>query len=214
MRQSTKPRMRVQLKPQKRNPDRTSVYINGKYVFGVDKETIERLGYFTKSEISDTELDKLFYEAERTQARNYAFRLLTYRMRTKKEMQDRLQSREYSERVIINVMDELERLSLLDDKKFAETFARDRLNFGLKGKRMIFAELLKKGIDNKNVKSVLADIGEENEEEACLTLIKKYANRYRNLSLSEKKQKYYGLLTRRGFSYPIIKKALKIESEE
>ncbi|MBS4015162.1 MAG: RecX family transcriptional regulator [Candidatus Latescibacteria bacterium] len=206
--------MRVQLKPQKRNPERTSVYINGKFCFGVDKETLERLGYFTKSEISDTELKKLFYEAERTQARNYAFRLLSYRMRTRKEMQDRLRRREYSDQVKKDVMDELEKLGLLDDRKFAETFARDRLNYRLKGRRMISAELIKRGIDNKNIKTALADITEENEEEACKQLIRKYSNRYRNLSLSEKKQKYYGLLTRRGFSYPIIKKALKLESEE
>jgi regulatory protein len=206
--------MRVQLKPQKRNPDRTSVYINGRFCFGVDKETLERLDYFTKSEISDTELEKLLYEAERTQARNYAFRLLSYRMRTEKEMHDRLQRRKFSEPVKKDVMEELEKLGLLDDQKFAETFARDRLNFGLKGKRMIFAELVKRGIDNKNIKNVLADITEESEEEACIQLIRKYGNRYRNLSLSEKKQKYYGLLTRRGFSYAVIKKALKLESEE
>jgi regulatory protein len=205
--------MRVQLKPQRKNPDRTSVYLDGKYAFSVDKTTLARLGHFTETEISQTELDKLFYEAEKTKARNYAFLLLSYRMRAKKELEDRLRRREYSDRVIQDLMDELETLGLIDDKKFAEAFTQDRLSFGLKGKRLIFAELIKRGVGNTNIKTALSAIEEEKEQEICKRLIEKYSNRYRKLPWNEKKQKFYALLTRRGFSYPIIKKALKIEDE-
>lgn len=206
--------MRVQLKPQKRNPDRTSVYLNGKFIFGVDRETLERLSYFTKSELSDAELRKLIYEAERTQARNYALRLLSFRMRTKKELHDRLQRREFSEPVKKDVLDELEKLGLLDDQKFVESFIRDRLNFGLKGKRMIFAELVKKGVDNNHIKAMLGEISEQDEEEACKKLIQKYSKRYQHLAAGDKKQRLFGLLNRHGFSYSVIKRALRIEETE
>ncbi len=206
--------MRVQLKPQKRNPDRTSVYLNGRFCVGVDRETLERLGYFTRTDLSQTELEKLLFGAERTQARNYAFRLLSYRMRSRKEMTDKLARREFSESVKKDVMAELENLGLVDDEKFAQSFARDRLSFGLKGKQMIFAELKKKGIDNQHIKTVLAGFDPSSEEEACKKLILKYSNRYRKFSLRERKQKYYGLLSRRGFSYSVIKKALQIEDTE
>ncbi len=205
--------MRVQLKPQRKNPNRTSIYLDGKYAFSVDKETLARMGHFTDTEISQTELDKLLNEAEKNKARNYVFRLLSYRMRTKKELVDRLHRREYSDMVIQDLINELEKMKLIDDKKFAEIFAQDRLNFGGKGKKIIFSELFKKGINNQDIKNALADIKTEKEEDICKRLIEKYSNRYRNLSLNEKKKRFYGLLTRRGFSYPVIKKVLKINDE-
>ncbi|MEO0075424.1 MAG: RecX family transcriptional regulator [candidate division WOR-3 bacterium] len=205
--------MRVQLKPQRRNPDRTSVFIDGKYAFSVDKETLKRMGYFTEAEISEDELDKLLYETERTQARNYAFRLLSYRMRTSKEIKERLMKRKYSEIVIQDVLAELNSLGLIDDEKFAENFVRDRLNFALKGKQMIFAELIKKGINEEVIKNALKSISDQQEESACLKLIRKYEPRYRNLAKIKRQQRIYSLLNRRGFSYATIKKVLKLNEE-
>jgi regulatory protein len=212
-RKAKKKRMRVNLKPQRKNPERTSVYINGRYAFSVDKETLAHLGLYEQEEISKPEFDKLIYEAEKQKAKDYAFRLLTYRMRSIKELESRLQRKEFSGLIISDVMKELETLGLIDDKKFAQAFASDKLNLGLKGKRLIFVELIKKGIDAPEIKNVLNNIEESQEQEVCKRLIQKYGNRYRKLPAGEKKQKLYALLTRRGFSYPTIKNALKIEDE-
>lgn len=205
--------MKVSLKPQRKNPERTSVYINGRYTFSVDKKTLSQLGLYEQQEISKPEFDKLFYEAEKQKAKDYAFRLLSFRMRAKKEMENRLQRKEFSESVISDVITELESLGLINDNKFAQAFVSDRLNLSLKGKRLIFAELIKKGVANQNIKSALNEINESQEQEACKRLIQKFENRYRRFSVNEKKQKLYALLTRRGFSYPIIKEALKIDDQ-
>ena len=206
--------MKVSLKPQRKNPERTSVYINGRYAFSVDKKTLSQLGLYEQQEISKPELDKLIYEAEKQKAKDYAFRLLSFRMRARKEMENRLQRKEFTESVISDVIKELESLGLINDNKFAQAFVSDRLNLGLKGKRLIFAELIKKGVINQNIKSALNEISESQEQEVCKRLIQKFENRYKSLPEYEKKQKLYALLTRRGFSYPIIKKALKIEEQE
>jgi len=206
--------MKVSLKPQRKNPERTSVYINGRYAFSVDKKTLSQLGLYEQQEISKPELDKLIYETEKQKAKDYAFRLLSYRMRARKEMIGRLQRKEFSDTVISDVMKELETLGLIDDEKFALAFASDKLRLGLKGKRLIFAELIKKGIDRPEIENALNAIDELKEQEACKILIQKYHNRYRGLSVFDKKQRLYALLTRRGFSYPIIKETLKIENNE
>ena len=206
--------MQVNLKPQRKNPERTSVYINGRFAFGVDKETLIRLGLYEEQEISKPELDKLIYEAEKQKAKEYAFRLLNFRMRSRIEMTARLQRREFSQEIISAVINDLEKIGLIDDEKFAQAFASDRLNLALKGKRLIFAELIKKGIDNSEIKTILSQIDVSKEEDACAALIQKYNNRYQRFSPTEKKQKLYALLTRRGFSYPIIKKVLSIKEDE
>lgn len=206
--------MRVSLKPQRKNPERTSVYINGKFAFGVDKETLIRLGLFEQQEISKSDFDKLIYEAEKKKAKDYAFRLLNYRMRTFKEMTDRLKQKQFSSEIVSDVIKDLKTMGLVDDKKFALAFASDRMNLSLKGKRLILAELIKRGIDQSDIKDVLNSWDELKEQDACMRLVKKYYNRYQRLPEIKKKQRLYALLTRRGFSYPIIKNALKITEDE
>lgn len=202
--------MKVKLKPQRKNPERTSIYINDKYAFSVDKETLSLLGLYDKQEISQKELDKLIYQVEKQKAKNYAYRLLTYRMRTEKELVTRLRSKNFADNIINDVINDLKKLKLVDDNKFALSFATDRLQLALKGKRLIFAELIKKGIADTDAKSILNQINHTQEQSACQRLIEKYQHRYRKLSPLEKKQRLYGLLVRRGFSYPIIKSVLNI----
>jgi regulatory protein len=206
--------MRVNLKPQRKNPERTSIYINGRYAFSVDKETLLRLGLYEQQEISKTELDTLIYDAEKQKAKDYAYRLLKYRMRSRKELETRLRRKEFSSMIISDVIKSLENANLINDEQFARAFTSDRVNLGLKGKRLIFAELIKKGIDVPLIKNALNNVDETKEQDAIKRLIEKYTNRYRKLPLNEKKQKLYALLTRRGFSYPVIKGALKIEENE
>lgn len=206
--------MRVNLRPQRKNPERTSVYINGKFAFGVDKETLIRLKLYEAQEISKSELDKLVYEAEKQKAKEYALRLLNYRMRTEKEMIDRLKRKEFSNEIVSEVIKELKTIGLIDDKKFAQAFVSDRISLNLKGKRLIFTELVKRGVDQLEIKDALNSFNESKEQEACKRLIEKYQNRYLRLSEIKKKQRLYALLTRRGFSYPIIKNALKITEDE
>ncbi|MCX7785727.1 MAG: RecX family transcriptional regulator [candidate division WOR-3 bacterium] len=204
--------MKISLRPQRKNPERTSIYINGKYAFSVDKDTLAQLSLYDKQEITKRELEHLLFESEKQKCKDYAYLLLSYRMRTKKEIEDRLRHKDFSPSIIKDVMTELENQGLIDDRKFAQAFARDRINFSLKGKHLIFAELRKKGISQQDIESVLNDPEIINGEESALKrIIEKYQNRYKKYPLQERKQKFYTLLTRRGFSYPMIKKVLKIE---
>ena len=206
--------MRVNLKPQRKNPERTSIYINGRYAFSVDKETLLRLGLYEQQEISKTELDTLIYDAEKQKAKDYAFLLLKYRMRSRKELETRMQRKEFSSMIISDVIKDLENSGLVNDEQFARAFTSDRLNLGLKGKRLIFVELIKKGVEVSLIKHALNSVDEIKEQDAIKRLVEKYTNRYQKLPLYEKKQKLYALLTRRGFSYPAIKNALKITEQE
>lgn len=206
--------MKISLRPQRKNPERTSIYINGKYAFSVDKDTLSQLRLYDKQEITKSELQNLLGQSEKQKCKDYAYLLLSYRMRTKKEMEQRLVAKDFSFSVIKEVIKDLEKQGLIDDQKFAQSFAHDRINFSLKGKHLIFAELRKKGIDRKDIVSVLNDPEiVEGEENALKRIIAKYQNRYKKLPFPERKQKFYALLTRRGFSYPSIKKVLKLEED-
>jgi regulatory protein len=187
---------------QKRKENRFSLYINGSFAAGLSAETVTKLHLSEGKEIDPEQLQKAIFEEEQQRARDYAFRLLSFRARSQKEILGRLKNRGYPEAVIDSIIQELKNSNLIDDKKFAIMFAQDRLNLAKKGKRVIFAELLRKGVPKPDVEEALKKIN--NEIEVAKKLIEKYKNRYARLEPKKRKKKLYDLLLRRGFTFKTI----------
>lgn len=199
----------TKLLPQKRRQNRFSLYINGSFATGVSAETVARLKLFEGKEIDSAELQSTIFQEECQKAMNYALRLLSFRLRSEKELLERLKNQGYSELVINNTMTELKKANLIDDNKFALMFAQDRLNLAKKGKRVIYAELLRKGIAKSDIEQVLKKINGD-EANIAKTLIEKYAKRYQKLEPEKRKKRLYDLLLRRGFTFKTIEAVLGV----
>jgi regulatory protein len=197
----------TKLSRQKRKENRFSLFIDGSFAAGLSAETVTRLHLSEGKEIDPEQLQKAIFEEERQRALNYAFRLLSYRGRSQKEILERLKNHGYSESVINATMEEVKNAGLIDDKKFAVMFAQDRLNLAKKGKRVIFIELLRKGVPKSDVEEALKKINDETE--VAKKLIEKYKNRYARLEPKKRKKKLYDLLLRRGFTFKTIEDIMR-----
>ena len=82
---------------------------------------------------------------ELAKAKNAVFRLLKYRSRSRKELQDRLRHKKFSENTINQAIVYFDSLDLIDDQAFAVNWLNSRLSRPL-GLRRIFFELKRKGI--------------------------------------------------------------------
>ncbi len=73
----------------------------------------------------------------------------------------------------------------------------------------------KKGIKDETIEKVLKEYFEDEEEELNLAknLLEKRKKRYENLDKNVAKRRMMSFLLRRGFSYEIVKQALKIEEQ-
>ena len=135
---------------------------------------------------------------ELKKAKNLAFRLLKYRNRSEKEIVNRLKGRKISKEVIEQVITKLKSLSLLDDRKFAESWIRERIRKGY-GLLKIKSELKEKGIRQDLLEDLLEDF---NKDEWVLLQIKKLAQKkikkYNKIDLNIKR-KILSYLVRRGF---------------
>ena len=126
-----------------------------------------------------------------------AFRLLTYRPRSEKEIRVRL-GRKFSSETISGVMLKLREMHLIDDAAFAEYWKEKREARGSCSKGLVCAELRQKGIEREMIASVTSDIDEdENAYRAASgkasTLLKEgYEPFHRKLS---------AFLYRKGFRY-------------
>lgn len=127
-----------------------------------------------------------------------ALRLLEYRGRSLQEMGRRLKRKGFSDAVVTQTVNRLQELGLLNDVRFAEAVARERLEHGYKGKRQIYADLRRKGIAKPIIEAVLAEAGDE--QQAAITLVNKVASRYAQLEPKTRYRRLHDLLLRRGFS--------------
>ncbi len=146
------------------------------------------------------------------EAKDYAFKLLSYRPRSIKEIEDRLKKKDYSSRVISEVIKSLKRLKLLDDKEFVRMWLESRIKTRPLGRYRLYQELIQKGIDRDLIEETL---GNYKEGELARELVqKKLKGSYRNLDNLTKERRLYGLLKRRGFSSDTIQEVLRgVENE-
>jgi len=149
-------------------------------------------------------------------AKQKAFRLLSVRGRSTKEIRLKLKERGFAEPVVEKVIVRLLELNYLDDKSFAEQWARNLAVNRLYGNRRIEMSLLEKGIGRNLIELSIALVREErSEKEAINILIKKKFKGRKVSELDEKeKRRLAQNLMGRGFPAGLIFEALGRTEEE
>ena len=144
-------------------------------------------------------------DKEIKRARNTAYRYLTIRPRSRREVEQKLRDREFPPDVVTSVVDHLLRLGYLDDRLFAAQWAGSRVRSRGFGKRRIEQELRMKGIDRELIRETLLGLFEDEPE---LEVARKEADKkLRTLGRYEpeiRKRRLAGHLERKGFSSDIV----------
>lgn len=105
------------------------------------------------------------------------------------------------------VLSRLTELKYLDDNRFVQNYANSRINFAPRGKRLIQAELIKRGVAKNLINEEMKSM-EINELEMAEKLAKKYSRKLIGLEQGKSKQRMLGFLGRRGFEIDTIYKIL------
>lgn len=193
----------TKLEVQKNNKDRVNVYIDEDFAFGIFAEIVYSQGLSKNMEIDKDFIENVVMAEERIKAKNLALNFLGYRMRSGKEIEDRLKKEKIEENIVEETMDFLERNNLIDDLAFATAFAKDKINLRNYGPNKIKYELYQKGIDSSTIEQVLSL--DSDEYNRCLEAGNKKLPSYRNDDYQKKYRKLSGFLQRRGFSYSIVR---------
>ena len=143
-------------------------------------------------------------------AKNSAYRYLTIRPRSNKELADKLHDKKFSDPVITAVLEHVTRLGYLDDGKFAAQWAASRIRSRGFGKRRLEQELRIKGISRDIIKETLTTLFEESAESDIAR--KEAEKKLRTLTRFEpqvRRRRLAGFLERKGFSSEIIRTILR-----
>lgn len=143
-------------------------------------------------------------------AKNYAFLLLKFRLRSEQEIYARLKKKKFSGQIIKDTLDYLKENKFIDDEYFAKAWIESRLKNSL-GLRKISRELKAKGIAEEIISSRLQEIKEGYcEKDAVKQLAEERLSKLKGVEPQKAKRRLYAYLLRRGFSPDVIYEALSI----
>ena len=150
-------------------------------------------------------------------ARSYALRLLKNRLRSAWEIDQALLRKGVEEPERQEVIEELTRVDLINDQRYATAYVHTRDRLAPRGEYVLRMELAKHGISKELISAALATRREEavdedaeqpTELELATQLIQGKERAYAHLDPETRKRRLTSLLMRRGFSYDIARRIL------
>jgi len=187
---------------QRKNPNRYSIFIDGKFVLGIDKKTVEDMDLRVGKLVDEKDLKKITSQEELNKAQAYALMLLGYRERSLREIKMRMRQKGYEEKLIEKVVKYLKDRNLINDKRFTRLWAESRLKKGY-GSWRIQSELEQKGVNREMADEILKDLYSGiNEVQIALDLVEK--KRWVSKEPQRLTERVSNLLRRRGFSFEVI----------
>ncbi len=184
---------------------RTKVTLDyGEVTFLLYKNELTRLGLSVSDEISDEEYRKIKSGILIPRAKKRSLYYMKSSDRSEAEIRDKLKSGFYPEEVIEETLCYLKSKGCINDERYAENYIE--WNKGTHSRRELEARLYKKGIRDSGLRDMLNDmISDEEEYLLCEKLLKK---KYPSGVSAEDRNKAYGFLARKGFSYEAIEHAV------
>ena len=190
----------TKLEFQKKNPDRVSVFLDGRFAFGLPAIIATHLK--RDQCLSDAEIESLQAEDTIETAYGKALNYLSYRPRSRAEVNRFLEKRDLPESQIEAVAARLERAGLLDDEAFAHYWVENRERNQPKGPRALRYELRNKGISNQIIERALAPV--DVRDSAYRSAARK-AQQLAHLDQGAFTKKMIQYLARRGFDYEVAR---------
>lgn len=185
----------------------TQLYLDGEPGPKIDTEVFLLSRLKPGGELGEEELRALVEESDARRAREKALYLLEHRSHSKRELTEKVARTAASREAAQAAADRLEELGLLNDRTFAESYARELIQRKRYGLRRVRQELARKGIPRDMAEEVLAPYGEEDSagENIRLVLSKRYA-----LWREDEKvrRRAVAALQRLGYSYEQVREVM------
>lgn len=140
--------------------------------------------------------------------KQYALKLLSYKGRSEREMEERLQKKGFSHEVIVSTIQYLRDAGLLNDLSLAESLKREALTNRMLSQAGARNFILRRGIP-KNIVDALFSSDENADFENALLFADKKLGLLAKYPAVTAKRRLYNLLLRRGYSVGTIMKVIK-----
>ena len=141
------------------------------------EDIILKYELLTKKDIDVHLLDKIIEENRWYEAYDLALSYIEIKMRNKKEIIKYLENKMYDRNVIDDVLNKLDKLGLLDDKKYISAYVNDKANLSNDGPFKIRQSLIDLGFNEEDINSYIFKV----DREVWSTKLDKLINKKKNL---------------------------------
>ena len=194
--------------------DKIHIYIDGEYRLTVDEIFWFSCGYISGDEIDEEKLTAFEEAAGSRRAFNSALNSLDYRDHSEKEIRAKLM-RKHGAEYVDEAVEKLIELDLINDRRYAENYARELFEHKKFGKIRIKSELIAKGIASdiasETVNSLFEDEEPDNIKRIVDIIEKKYYNRMND---EVGRKKVFSALQRMGYTFSDIREAMSEFSDD
>ena len=200
----------TEIKGQVHRKNRFSVYIDGKYRFSLDYDTLVRAGLHVGDDISDAGIERLELKDEYARARDYLYNLLSYRSRTAYEAKRRLLDKGFNRSVTEEGLKNFSENGLIDDRRFAAEWLDSVLSRRPVGRMRAEHELRAKRIHDDVISEVCDDrFGPGMEKENARRVLEKRLSVLERYPPDVQRRRIWRHLKNRGFRFDIIQELSK-----
>lgn len=192
------------IKQQVKNPERASIFIDGKYSFSLTLNELVAEKLKIGQELSEKDLKKLKKMSEDGKLKMRALEWVMSRPRSIREFKNYMFRKKADPELTEKLIDEFVDKNYINEERFAEWLSDVRIRRG-KSNRAIQAELSSKGIARELAQEVLSG---SDEIERLKELVDKKAKLPRYKADPQKLMQY---LARQGFKYDDIKQLMNLD---
>lgn len=198
----------------KRNKDRVNIFMDEEFYMSCSKYCCIKYDLKEGCLIDMDYINKVISEDNYGKGKNYALKVIERGMKSKKEINDKLKLKEYSDTDIDRIISFLSEYGYADDDMYAKYYIESYKN--AKSKQFIKHSLINKGIDPDIIEKYLVDIEDETERNKVRTLAVKKLNSLKGKDKREIRKKIGDMLIRRGYEYNLIKEVINniMENDE
>ncbi len=189
------------------------MHLDGTFAFGCNLNVIARFRLREGLQLSADEIEAIQRGEIRQECFDAATRYLATRLHSRSELKRKLMRKEIGESIIDGVLDDLTRMSYIDDTKFAVAKAASAAKHKHHGPRRAMAELLRAGVKSDVAKKATAEVYDATDSmKIAMRLAERQAARLKKLDPQVARRRLIGMLVRRGFDFesikPVVEKVL------
>lgn len=197
---------------QKKDATKYNIFIDGEYAFALPMQDILYFKLKEGKEVAEETVVFIQKNLIYIKAQDTALHFIGYKMRTVKEIRQKLTEKEFAEETIDEVIAFLEKYGYADDREYCRKYIKEKLRMKPKSGYALKIELKQRGISSRIIDEVMAETEVDEEGDAFRWLEKKSRGQWPPENEKKKKQ-LYDFLLRKGYSYDIIGEAFRQMNE-
>lgn len=136
---------------------------DGKTIYTYD-EVILKNGLLYHKFINEKLLEKIYNDTNYYKSYNKAQTMIINRLRSEKEIREYFKKTQIDEKDVESIIDNLKKIGLIDDYKYAKAYTNDKINLSLDGPYKIKRHLEQCNIDKSYIDEVIQKIDQKKIE--------------------------------------------------